>query len=447
MDTDKAYIWDNLYLPKKKIRTNGIINSLTFRNGRNIIKSWGETETHLIIPRYYLHPDKYKTLPFPFIDICPKEFPKVNIESNIIWRDTSQEAAFQFMSSCKNGILNLNTGKGKTVIALQRIATGNVPSLIVVHNTYLKQQWLERINELLYVPDGIGSIEGTKMDWQKPIVIGMILTLAKRLEKGTLPDGFKEWFGNVIYDEVHHLSAPVFSKTASLGLGSRYGLSATPKRADGMDCIIKYHLGDIFYQDMSYDLVPEIVFIEVKTEVNTTSWDNVFSLITKVSQNKYAIDVRYRLLKQLYEEDRKIIALSSRLELMDTLAAKFPAKDVCVINEKTPIAERSTRVKNSKITLAIGRLGLEGLDDKDLDTLVLLTPLGGDESVTETGKEYIGSQIRQAMGRVLRASTSKKSSKVYIFDDINVEPLTMLNYQLQIFFKRNGFEFKTIQLL
>lgn len=446
MDSDKAYITDNLYLPKSQIRSQGVINSLTYEKGA--VKAWSETDSHLIVPRHYVKEERYPNFTFPFIDLRPKNFPYVVIDSKITWRNHGQRSAFQAMMQNDNGVLNLNTGKGKTVIALQRIVEARRPALIVVHNSYLKEQWIERIHQLLDLGENrIGTIEGNKMDWRHPITICMIMTLSNRINKNALPEGFRDWFGLVIYDEVHHLSAPVFSSTANICLGNRYGLSATPKRADGMDSLVKYHLGDIFYEDMSYDLIPEIKIIETHAVIKETRFDNLFSQITKLTKSKYALGTRYNLLKELYDRGRKIIAISSRLQMMEELAGRFPEEDVCIINAECPIKDRTRLVREKKLIFAIGRLGLEGLDDDNIDTLVFLTPVGGDDTVGESGKEYLGNQIRQGFGRVLRDNGKEKKPEVYFFDDIKIDAIARLNTQAQIFLKRSGFEYKTQEIV
>ena len=58
-----------------------------------------------------------------------------------------------------------------------------------------------------------------------------------------------EDFGLVIYDECHHLGAEVFSK-ALLKTSCKYtlGLSATPKRNDGLSKVFEWYLGNIVFK-------------------------------------------------------------------------------------------------------------------------------------------------------------------------------------------------------
>ena len=61
-------------------------------------------------------------------------------------------------------------------------------------------------------------------------------------------DTFED-FGFCIVDECHHISAQVFSR-ALPKIGCKYicGLSATPKRDDGLSKVFEYYLGPIIYK-------------------------------------------------------------------------------------------------------------------------------------------------------------------------------------------------------
>jgi len=447
MEKDKAYIYDGLYLPKSKIRLAGISNSLEFRvqgdKGNNIVKLWEDLGSHMKVPRNFLRADKRHLYNFEFINKVPNisDFPKIDFDCNIKLKNESQQKAAAAIH-LSSGILNLNTGKGKTVVALYNIATTSSPALIVVHNSTLKNQWIEKIKKFFNNPD-IGIIEGAKFDWKHSITIAMVKTLANRIKEGKVTDEFRSWFSTVYYDEVHHFGAPVFSTTADVCLGQRIGLTATPIRSDGLDVIIKYHIGPILYSDMEYDLIPEIFFIETPVRIKKFDHDNLFSMITKLSKNTISYNFRLKWLKKIYEQCNKIIVIGSRLEMLKSYAAEF--KDSCLLIRETPIEERAEQLKKSKIAFAIGSLGLEGLDDEELDSVVFLTPMGGDSTFTERGKEFLGNQIRQGFGRILRDNGKDKKPKAFFFDDIDVDDFSDLNVQVRAFLKNNKFKYEDIK--
>jgi len=75
------------------------------------------------------------------------------------------------------GILHLQCGFGKTIIALYLISKLGKKTLVIVHKDFLLNQWIERIKEC--IPKAkIGIIQGNKFDIEdKDIVIGMLQTI------------------------------------------------------------------------------------------------------------------------------------------------------------------------------------------------------------------------------------------------------------------------------
>ena len=141
--------------------------------------------------------------------------------------------------------MEIYAGAGKTCMGLYILSKLSVKTLIVVHKDFLLRQWIERIEQFL--PNAkVGRIQGKVIDTEgKDIVIGMLQSLSmKNYDKNLFSQ-----FGFTIYDEVHHVSAEVFSQ-ALLKIVTKYslGLSATMNRKDGLTKVIKMFLGDIVYK-------------------------------------------------------------------------------------------------------------------------------------------------------------------------------------------------------
>jgi superfamily II DNA or RNA helicase len=145
-----------------------------------------------------------------------------------------------------------------TVIALDYIARTGGPSLVVVDNTHLLEQWRNSIKHFLDVPGGIGLVQGKIFDWKKGIVLATYHTLGALAE--TLPEEFKRRFMSVFFDEGHHISAATFAPCAEVVYGHRFVLSATPDRDDGTHLIYNFHIGPIIYKDITHKIKPRIVF-------------------------------------------------------------------------------------------------------------------------------------------------------------------------------------------
>ena len=76
------------------------------------------------------------------------------------------------------GLLDVDPGKGKTVMALNIIARLRLKTLVVVHKSFLLNQWIERIQQFLPAAR-VGMIQGQILDIDdKDIVIGMLQSLS-----------------------------------------------------------------------------------------------------------------------------------------------------------------------------------------------------------------------------------------------------------------------------
>jgi superfamily II DNA or RNA helicase len=262
-DSEKCYITNNLYYPKKYLNVPFVLNTCKYKSGKKDIVLARETENHIIFPRHYY---SKKEIEENDIEIVEEEitFPRIGFKSKIKWRSDSQRLAHDSFSRAENGILNLNPAKGKTVQAIKKIEELGVPTLIVVHNSYLAEQWRRRIedpNICLEWNGEIGKIGDGEFNWKHEVCIATIQTLISRLKRKTLPlEEFKNWFGCIIYDEVHHLGAAEFSQVGDLCWGNRYGLSATSRRVDNMDLVVRAHIDGIIYSDLTWDLFPEVFF-------------------------------------------------------------------------------------------------------------------------------------------------------------------------------------------
>jgi superfamily II DNA or RNA helicase len=272
---DRAYICENMWLPKTAINVDGMKGALTFTyvDEREVkaLCLWQETQDHLIVPREFW--DQQQVPPFEVVDCRPTYYPSMQFHSVIKLdsknpHETIQRDALEAMLRSRGGILQLSCGRGKTIIALELIARLGVPALIVVDNSQLLRQWREEITKFLGVPEKeIGLIGDGVFDWQKKIVLATYQTLAQKA--ATFPQEVRRWFGVTIWDEAHHVAAPTFSRSVDLFYGRRYGLTATPNRPDGMNVLYELHIGPVVYKNLTQNLKPEIYFVWTGMQVDT----------------------------------------------------------------------------------------------------------------------------------------------------------------------------------
>lgn len=139
-------------------------------------------------------------------------------------------------------VFRARTGFGKTISSLIVAQRLGMSTLIVVDQTNLKDQWVDALVTMfgLSVKD-IGILQGKTLE-PRPVTVAMIHTLSQK----TLPKEVYDYFGFVIVDEVHTAGAPTFSSVLSqFSATFRLGISATPKRRDGLQKLLEDNLGPV----------------------------------------------------------------------------------------------------------------------------------------------------------------------------------------------------------
>ncbi len=138
------------------------------------------------------------------------------------------------------------TGTGKTVVGLKTAGLIGRKTCVVVHLARLRDQWVREARDKLGLPmSRIGVVEGGMCEWRgKSIVVAMLQSLAYK--PGRYGREFYNSFGTVIFDEVHRIGAPVFSRVAyQFPARVRFGMSATAYRKDKGAKVFHWHLGPI----------------------------------------------------------------------------------------------------------------------------------------------------------------------------------------------------------
>ncbi len=281
---DKGYIDTWLWVPKSLINVTATQSALSFlftdpyTGNQEVLSLWRETRHHLLVPRAFWD---VGSLPCEVIDCRPMSYPEIDFKTRIRLDhrpadgklvptgDDVQQLSIQAMTGAMGGVLQLACGKGKTVVALEKIARGRMPALVLVDNTNLLEQWLDDVNEFLEVPGGVGIIGAGRFEWKKGLVLATYQTLASKAKE--LSEEVRRWFGQIFWDEAHHINAPTFSKTADLFYGQRYALTATPRRDDGLHIICDFHIGRVLHQDLKQPMKARFIFKWTGLELDLTN--------------------------------------------------------------------------------------------------------------------------------------------------------------------------------
>ena len=437
MLTSKGY-----QIPKKDIpnlhHVKGVLNvkpyiPAVFVQPRFVTKYpvFTENEEYLYVPKHYgigeFGPITESRRDVPRTDLCFWDF-----AGSI--RENQKEVVDSYLCpEPRDGIISLQTGGGKTVCALYIASKIQMPTIVLVHNTFLRDQWIDRIKSFL--PKArIGTIQGEVVDVDdRDIVVAMLQSVCM---KEYPPNTFKS-FGLVIVDECHHIASEAFSQSLSK-LTSKHmlGLSATPERKDKLMYVINWFLGPMLYRSNTADKVDEKVRVEVydfdpqDEEYNAIIYNNqgvMFTtlMINKVAEYKPRNDLIVNLLDDLAQEDRQILVLTDRVEHTKTLFESLPDKvkeQACILGSKVKATERAKFCESKKILIATYAMCKEGFDLSTLNTLVMATSRP---------------DVDQIVGRIMRTEKTKRTVHPLIIDIVDPAFRRQFGERMRLYRERN----------
>lgn len=296
------------------------------------------------------------------------------------------------------GLLDVEPGKGKTVMGLNILSKLKTKTLVVVHKSFLLNQWKERISQFL--PQArVGLIQGPTIDVEdKDIVIGMLQTLSTK----DIPYEIVKEFGLTIYDECHHLSAEVFSNVM-IRIHTNYvlGLSGTMTRKDGLTKVFKYFIGPVVHKektDLTTQVLVKAVLFEdpLNDEYNEVETDfkgnPMYSkMITKLCENENRSTMICNLIHHELQQnsEQQIMILAHNKSLIKYLYEQIEVFEPSVGYYLGGMKEEALKESESKkVIIATYAMASEGLDIKTLTTLCMATPK---------------SDVCQSVGRILRS--------------------------------------------
>lgn len=362
-------------------------------NKDDSFKVFKEDEKYLYVPKFY-GLNKYG-IPKKNKENKGK---KVKLKFKGKLRDYQKEItdiSIKHMDEKDGGLISVGCGKGKTCMGIYLACHYKVKTLVIVHKSFLLNQWKERISQFSNAK--IGIIQQNKVDIEgKDIVIGMLQSIAK--DKYT-DEVFKD-FGLIIFDEAHHAPSKYFSKALPIiACKKTLALSATPKRSDRLEKVLHWFMGDIMYK--SKKETNENVLVKIyKYNLNDEKYReyklpftgevNRPKTLTKIGQFKKRNKFTIKILKEIMmEPERKVLVLSDRIEHLELLKKRLDDKNFATSDFYIGGRKQKDLDEAEKCQILLGTFSMasEALDIPDLNTLIMVTPRRN---------------IEQSVGRILR---------------------------------------------
>lgn len=384
-----------------------------------------ESPNYLYVPRFY----GIEKFGLPVKDKIPQG-ENLNDSVKFIFnmlphQHTCFSKGVQAMNTIGGGILSVYCGFGKTAMGIKLAIEMKGKTLVVVNKEVLMDQWIDAITKFTGGLAKIGIIQQDKCDIEgKDFVVAMIHTLCLK----EFPNGTFDSFRTCIFDECHHASSEMFSKSLPKA-NCKYmiGLSATPKRNDKTEFVFYNYLGPMFHTEKRtgsnriivkrFKLNPTIHNKSYQELMMANGVKNTTAMITNLSKCNSRNYLIGECIRQLMKEDRKILLLSGRREHLDAIYNYLQSANI--VNYKgIPItygfywgSQGGNKTKHKQllnqsaqcdVVLGTQAIASEGLDIPDLNTEILATPYA---------------DVEQSVGRILRRFHTKVCPIVIDFVD------------------------------
>lgn len=297
-------------------------------------------------------------------------------------------------------LINALVGWGKTFTALHCAYKLGQKTLVITHNTFLRDQWRDEVRELFGIEPGI--IGSGEFRTDGPIVIGNIQTVTKMIPQ------LSKMFGTIILDECHHVPADTFSTVVD-GMYSRYriGLSGTLQRKDGKQVVFKDYFGHkIFKPPQNNTLNPTVHILKTGVKLKAgAAW------VQKINDLLYDEDYQRLValtVKRYVDKGYKVLVLANRTEFLEN-CHKFYNSSSVTVTAKTTKEERDEikiAVNEGILDVIFGSIKIfaEGISINALSCLILPEPYNNDVL------------LEQVCGRVQRKHPDKLNPVIVDFN-------------------------------
>lgn len=377
--------------------TYRIINSSTIHTGRpTIVKTWARISDSVIsIPagRLDLVPEDYEIIDKRVT--VPVELP----EFKFALRD-SQQAVYD--AATELTILNAPVSWGKSFTALAIAKKFSQKTLIVTHNTMLRDQWVAEIQKSFgFTPSVIGS---GKVDTSGRIVVANIQTLVKHI------DALSSTFGMLILDEAHHCPSTTFSNVVDRCKAKyKLGLTGTLERKDKHHVVFSDYFGfNILKPEAENYMKPEVVII--KSSIVFPERGCYADSVTELETNTPEfLELIASLADSAAAAGHKVLVVGSRTAMLELGPEACKYKSEFITGSIKSLEERNVILAGltSEYDILWGTISIfsEGISQSDLSCIIL---------ASQTNNEPL---LRQLIGRIVRLKDGKKQPLII---DINL---------------------------
>ena len=315
----------------------------------------------------------------------PEEFPEFNLQLR-----PSQQSVYDEIGD--GGIINAWVSWGKTFTGLAIAGKLGQKTLVVTHTLALRKQWEDEVEKVFGFKAGI--IGSGKFEIDKPVVIGNIQSLYRKIPQ------IRQLFGTIILDEMHHCSAPTFSRIIDKNC-ARYkiGLTGTLERKDGRHVVFRDYFGsNVLRPPKENFMMPKVHILPMDIRFmdgNSIPWANRINELAYNPEYQHSVAMTA---SSYAAKGHKVLVVSDRVDFLKNCAKLTGDNAVCVTGavHHEDRAEIINQIYEDKDVLyGTQAIFSEGISLNILSCLILATPVNNEPLLTQ----LIGRIIRDYEGK------------------------------------------------
>jgi superfamily II DNA or RNA helicase len=344
---------------------------------------------------------------------------KIRFPDGKVWRPYQPDAILA-MTEREDGILESPPRSGKTLMLAAAVCMNREKTIVFAHQTDLLLQLLDTFEEftnLKEIRTLQNPIVGFPTCWEDFSKLDVVLCTKQTFDNYVnrpRAEIVQKLFGAVLVDEVHFMGAEVYSKLINrFHARIKQGVTATPKRKDGLDIIVDGVLGNIFHRISAQTvgqlkLHVSIISTGIQLAKNIGYTGALKKLTESEPRNRLICDWMIRDVK----DGHTIVAVTDRKELAYTLQSMLSAAGIASDFFNGDLTDRQmrkallNRIRSREVRVLLSMRSMTtGLDIPAADCFYNLLPSA---NAVEDGEYEGGGGYEQQCTRVLTPYGDKK---------------------------------------
>jgi superfamily II DNA or RNA helicase len=346
----------------------------------------------------------------------------INLVDTVL--ESQQDNVINSLYNNEGGLIEAPPAMGKTISILGLIAKVKQPTLILVHEFRLSDQWFFEIKKRLKGEYKLGILNGERKE-DGDIVIAIINTAYNIYQEDSL---YFNKFGMVIIDETHRLPSQMFMKVVNnMPAKWRIGVSGTLKRKDKKEFLMFETIGECLLSIKTNELkhrITDFEYIFVNTNVpyvvpSVSRWTgakrekalDIVNAITELTKLDKRNDLIIENIVGCIEEGYFPLVLSDRVNHNKMIYERIKSlgyKTILIIGKgksKSVNWEDIRKDESIQCIVATTSIASEGLDLPRLSALHLTCPSSNEP------------KTKQRVGRIRRICDNKPLPRIFDYVD------------------------------